>query len=92
VPRIGVCQADSGKTACGPYESSALVSFRAEDKISKENMGTILGAIIGYVLSGIGSPDQRKQKKQSGVANDREADAGRPVGLPVHFVSEVPQL
>jgi len=44
-----------------------------EDKISKENMGTILGAIIGYVLSGIGSPDQKKQKKKTKGENEREA-------------------
>src|SRR5713226_5475696 len=33
-----------------------------EDKISKENMGTILGTIIGYVLSGIGGPGDKKKK------------------------------
>jgi hypothetical protein len=33
-----------------------------EDKISRENMGTILGAIIGYVLPGIGGPADRNKK------------------------------
>jgi len=41
-----------------------------EDKISKENMGTILGAIIGYILSGIGGSykkkkDTKEAKKQT---------------------------
>ena len=45
-----------------------------EDKISKENMGTILGAIIGYILSGIGSSDQKKQKDKTGSEKE---DAGK---------------
>jgi hypothetical protein len=47
-----------------------------EDKISKENMGTILGAIIGYVLSGIGSPDQKKKTK-SGSSQEKEREDER---------------
>jgi hypothetical protein len=33
-----------------------------ESKIQGETLGTILGAIVGYALSGIGNPDQRKKK------------------------------
>jgi hypothetical protein len=39
-----------------------------EDKISKENMGTVLGAIIGYVLSGIGGTEP-KSKSGKGSNN-----------------------
>jgi len=41
----------------------AVLILGLEDKLSKENIGTILGAIIGYVLSGIGGTDQKKPKK-----------------------------
>jgi hypothetical protein len=34
-----------------------------EDKVSRETMGTVLGAIIGYVLSGISSRDAKPKKK-----------------------------
>jgi hypothetical protein len=46
-----------------------------EDKISKENMGTILGAIIGYVLSGIGSPDQKKKSRGATIQEKGREDA-----------------
>lgn len=44
-----------------------------EDKISKENMGTILGAVIGYILSGIGGSDQKKPKDKTDDKKDHEA-------------------
>ena len=48
-----------------------------EDKVSKENMGTILGAIIGYTLSGI-SGGERKAKRQSETdAKGQQKDAKR---------------
>jgi hypothetical protein len=40
-----------------------------EDKLSKENMGTIIGAIIGYVLSGIGGPGDKKKKDEKPTTN-----------------------
>ena len=32
----------------------AVVILALEDKVDKQNVGTVLGAIIGYVLAGIG--------------------------------------
>jgi len=46
-----------------------------EDKISRENMGTVLGAIIGYVLSGIGSPDQNKPKRGTRQEKEHEDES-----------------
>lgn len=43
----------------------AVVILALEDKVSKENVGTILGAIIGYVLAGISeSPDRSKRSSK----------------------------
>lgn len=42
----------------------AVLILSLESKIQGETLGTILGAIIGYALSGIGNPDQRKKKNQ----------------------------
>src|ERR1700756_767240 len=37
----------------------AVVLLSLEDKVSKENVGTILGAVIGYVLAGIGESSDK---------------------------------
>jgi len=37
-----------------------------EDKIDKQNIGTILGAIVGYVLAGIGKRDPSRPRKNGG--------------------------
>jgi hypothetical protein len=40
----------------------AVLILSLESKIQGETLGTIFGAIIGYALSGIGNPDQRKRQ------------------------------
>jgi hypothetical protein len=47
-----------------------------EDKISRENMGTILGAIIGYVLSGIGGPAERNKKDDKPKNGNQTTNTG----------------
>ncbi len=57
----------------------SILILGLEDKITKENIGTILGAIIGYVLSGIGSPDVKPKGKNSEKdETEKEGRAGPP--------------
>lgn len=42
----------------------SVVILALEDKVSKENVGTILGAVIGYVLAGIGESSDRTRRRR----------------------------
>jgi len=57
----------------------AVLILSLESKIQGETLGTIFGAIIGYALSGIGSPDQRKNRtrgKRPAADGEREENEG----------------
>jgi FtsH-binding integral membrane protein len=51
-----------------------VLMLGSEDKISKENMGTILGAIIGYTLSGIGGREGKVRATGQSSADRQEKE------------------
>ncbi len=62
----------------------AVLILSLESKIQGETLGTILGAITGYALSGIGNPEQRKKQGAGATlstyapaANDEKEAADR---------------
>jgi hypothetical protein len=50
----------------------AILILSLESKIQGETLGTILGAIVGYALSGIGSPDQKKKPEKESKTDDEQ--------------------
>jgi len=52
----------------------AVMILSLEGKLSNDSLGTILGAIVGYALSGIGAPDRkRKPEKESKDGESKES-------------------
>ena len=54
----------------------SVVILALEDKISKENVGTILGAVIGYVLAGIGDSSEKSLKPTSSKITPKNGNSG----------------